>query len=295
MRAFLRGFCSLALAASLVLLTGCDSGGGGAADAVLAPSTSSLSFQADEGESETVSLTIVHKGVDSRPAPDEVANYAFTQTETTGSPADGSTSFDVTFTAPNEAGDYTVPARFRAGSSVVTVQLAGQALGAPILIDDFEDRSEPGYFSFSGDIGLSIEDNALRVDARNVGGPLVFPGIVTVFDGPVNFGATPIVAVRMKATPDTESVPRVRAALNQAGDAPDANATVPALLTDVPADGEYTTYYFDFRNNFVQFDGQPVNPANIGELVFLFNDNIERTFTGTLFIDRIERRSDIPE
>jgi hypothetical protein len=45
----------------------------------------------------------------------------------------------------------------------------------------------------------------------------------------------------------------------------------------------------------VQFDGVPVDPTQIGELVILVNDNRPDTFTGDIYIDEIRRRPAIPE
>lgn len=282
------------LAATLVGLAGCDSGGTDLGDELLVPNTSGLAFQAERGERVTLDLTLVYQNLTERPAPanDLSAPYAIERGEETGSPADGSTTFSVTFVAPAEGGSFVRPLVFRAGAAAATVRLSAQAVGGAEIVTDFSD-GEAGFFAFGGGLGLSVEDGQLRIDASNVGGSGVYPGIALAFDAPIDFGATPVVAVRMRAEADGDPV-RVRAALNQAGDLPDANATVPDLLADVPADGEYRTYYFDFRDNFVQYDGAPVDPTNIGELVLLFNDNLDPAFTNTLFIDAIERRPDIP-
>jgi hypothetical protein len=128
-----------------------------------------------------------------------------------------------------------------------------------------------------------------------VGGSGVFPGIGKPFDAATDFSTTPVVEARIKVTADSDGPAVLRAALNGAGDNADANATVPEVVAEVPADGEYRRYYFNFRNNFVQFDGVPVDPTQIGELVFLLNDNNPDTFTGTIYIDEILRRPAVPE
>jgi hypothetical protein len=172
------------------------------------------------------------------------------------------------------------------------VRFAGIVIG-PQLITDFENGPD-GFISFGGP-GISAEDGQLLVGGTNVGGPGVFPGIARPFSSPTDFTATPVVEARIKVTADSDGPAVLRAALNGAGDNADANATVPEVVAEVPADGEYRRYYFNFRNNFVQFDGVPVDPSQIGELVFLVNDNNPDTFTGTIFIDEILRRPAVPE
>lgn len=292
----------LCFALAALVLTGCDSGGPDAdAGAVLVPSTSSLDFQTEEGDADTLEFALDYRNLDARPTPDDEIPpfYTLTQLEETGTPSSGRTTYSVIFQAPEESGSYAAPFRFRAGSAVATIRLGGLSVGGPEPITDFSDArpDSTGFEAFGGSIQLGVENEQLRLDASNVGGSGNFPGIFTVLDGPVNFEPTPVVAVRMMVTADSEGPARVRAALNQFGDAglPDANSTIPDLLASVPADGEFRTYYFNFEGNFVQFDDQPVPPSNIGELVLLFNDNIAQTFTGTLFIDNIERRPDVPE
>ncbi len=292
-----RSLAVLTLVGLMGLLTGCDSGGGsGIASNFMVPNTSALNFEVESGETQTQELTLVYQKLSERPAPEEteLQYYTIERTEDTGTPEDGSSTFRVTFTAPDEAGSYARPLVFRAGTAAVTIRLAGFATGGPQPITDFS-GNETGFTPFNGAISLSLENEQLVMEASNVGGTGVFPGMFTAFDQPLNFEPTPVLAIRMKVTTDSDGPLRVRAALNQAGDLPDANATVPELLANIPADGEYRTYYFDFRNNFVQFDGQPVDPGNISELVLLFNDNIADTFTGTLYIDSIVRRPDIPD
>ncbi len=289
------GSLLLALLIAIAGITaGCDSSG--ATGNLLVPNTSTLDFQTTAGESDTLSVTLTYQDLAERPQPDELSSYySASVTEESGSPGDGQSVFQVIFTAPEETGDYTEVARFRAGDNVTSIRLGGFSIGGPELITDFS-SGEPGFETFAGTFDLSVSNEQLNVGMIDVGGGGVFPGMFTVFDQTTNFATTPVLAIRMKVRADSESPSvRVRTALNQAGDAPDANATVPDLLANVPADDEFRTYYFDFRDNFVQFDGQPVNPETIDELVLLFNDNIEPKFTGTLVIDSIVRRPDIPD
>ena len=116
----------------------------------------------------------------------------------------------------------------------------------------------------------------------------------------MDFTDTQVVVARMKVSADSPDPAFVRLALNTA-DGPDANASIEPLVKEVPADGEYREYYFDFRGNFSQFDGQPANPSIVSELVLLVNDGgslgflgRSDTFTGTLSIARMARRADIP-
>jgi hypothetical protein len=161
----------------------------------------------------------------------------------------------------------------------------------PQTVADFESGTE-GFFAFGGP-GISQEDGQLRIDGTNLGGVGVFPGIVKPFNSPTNFEDTPVVEMRMRVVASDTAV--VRTALNGAGDNADANVTVPELVAEVPGGQGYSTYYFDFRGNFQQFDGVPVDPTQMGEIVLLINDNNPSTFTGTIYIDEIRRRPAIPE
>lgn len=284
----------LTVAAGLVL-AGCDSGSTDGGGGIIAPNTSQVSFSVEPDSSQTKSFTLSYRGLNDRPqfdAENIPSIYQIETTEETGSPSDGTSTFEVTFNGPGESGSYAAPVRFRAGGTSTVIRLAGTVLGIQVIAD-FED-GVAGFFPFGGP-GVSAEDGQLRIDGSNVGGSGNFPGIVKPFDSPVSFEDTPVVSAKIKVTPSSDGPAILRAALNGAGDNPDANATVPPLVKEVPADGEYATYYFDFRGNFVQFDGQQVDPSQIGEIVFLINDNNPDTFTGTIYMDDLKRRQNIPD
>lgn len=284
---------SVLLALTLVL-TGCDSGSSGD-EGLIAPTTPEVSFRVQPDSSQTDTVVVRYTGLSERPQPDTASFPSYYSVEVgdeSGSPEDGESIFLVTFNGPTESGSYNVPVRFRSGRTVATVRFAGIVIG-PQLITDFEDGIG-NVSAFSGP-GVQGEDGQLRIDASNVGGSGVFPGVTKPFDAATDFSATPVVEARIKVTADSDGPAVLRAALNGAGDNADANATVPEVVAEVPADGEYRRYYFNFRNNFVQFDGVPVDPSQIGELVFLLNDNNADTFTGTIYIDEILRRPAVPE
>jgi len=273
---------------------GCDSGSTGGGGGIIAPNSSEVAFTAEPDSSQTKSFTISYTGLSNRPRPDAEtipSAYQIDVADETGSPGDGASSFDVTFNAPSTSGSYAAPVRFRAGGSAATIRLAGTVIGVQ-LVADFENGTG-GFVPFGGP-SIGAENGQLRIDGTDVGGSGVYPGIAKPFDAPTNFEDTPVVAARVKVTSSSDGPAVLRAALNGAGDNPDANATVPALVRDVPADGAYATYYFDFRGNFVQYDGAQVDPTQIGEIVFLINDNNPDTFTGTIYIDEITRRQNIP-
>ena len=292
---FRRALCSLLIvvAAGLVL-AGCDSGPSqDTAGGVIAPVSSEVSFRVQPDSSQSDTLTLQYEGLSERPRPDEASvpeAYTVEVGEETGTPSDGQSKFLVTFAGPTQSGSYASPIRFRAGGVTVTVRFAGTVIG-PQLIADFESGVE-GFSAFGGP-SISQEDGQLRIDGNNLGGSGNFPGIVKPFNAPVDFSSTSVVEVRMRVVASDTAV--VRAALNGAGDNADANATVPDLVAEVPGDQGYSTYYFDFRGNFVQFDGVPVDPTQIGEIVFLINDNNPNTFTGTIYMDEIQRRPGIPD
>ena len=285
----------LTVVAAGLVLAGCDSGPTtDTASGVIAPVNSQVSFRVQPDSSGADTLTLGYQGLSERPRPDTASLpsvYSVEVGEETGTPADGESTFLVTFTGPREAGNYAAPIRFRAGGVTATVRFAGTVIG-PQTISDFESGVD-GFFGFGGP-GVSQENGQLRIDGTNLGGEGVFPGIVKPFDAPVNFEDTPVVEMRIRVTGSSDGPAVLRTALNGAGDNADANPTVPALVAEVPADGEYTTYYFDFRDNFVQFDGVPVDPTQMGEIAILINDNNPNTFTGTIYIDEIRRRPAIP-
>ena len=283
----------IVVAAGLVL-AGCDSGPAtDTASGVIAPVNSQVDFRVQPDSSGADTLTLGYQGLSERPRPDTASLpdvYTVEVGEETGTPADGESTFLVTFAGPREAGNYAAPIRFRAGGVTATVRFAGTVIG-PQTISDFESGVD-GFFAFGGP-GISQEDGQLRIDGTNLGGAGVFPGIVKPFNSPTNFEDTPVVEMRMRVVASDTAV--VRTALNGAGDNADANPTVPELVAEVPGGEGYSTYYFDFRDNFVQFDGVPVDPTQMGEIVLLINDNNPNTFTGTIYIDEIRRRPAIPE
>ncbi len=295
-RSFRPALCLvLIVVAAGLVLAGCDSGpSADTADGVIAPTTSQLDFRVQPDSSGADTLRLEYQGLSERPVPDTASvppMYEVDALEATGSPSDGASTFRVTFNGPSQSGTYTAPVRFRAGKTVGTVQFSGVVIG-PQTIADFETGVE-GFFAFNGP-GISQEDGQLRIDGAGVGGEGVFPGLAKPFGAPVSFEDTPVVEMRIRVTGSSNGPAVLRTALNGAGDNADANPTVPELVAEVPADGEYATYYFDFRDNFVQFDGVPVDPTQIGEIAILINDNNPDTFTGTIYIDEIRRRPAIP-
>jgi len=284
----------LTVVAAGLVLAGCDSGPAtDTADGVIAPVNPQVDFRVQPDSSQSDTLTLEYRGLSERPRPDTASLpdvYTVEVGEETGTPDNGSSSFLVTFTGPRQSGNYASPIRFRAGGVTATVRFAGTVIG-PQTVADFESGTE-GFFAFGGP-GISQEDGQLRIDGTNLGGVGVFPGIVKPFSSPTNFEDTPVVEMRMRVVASDTAV--VRTALNGAGDNADANVTVPELVAEVPGGQGYSTYYFDFRGNFQQFDGVPVDPTQIGEIVLLINDNNPNTFTGTIYIDEIRRRPAIPE
>ena len=286
----------LTVVAAGLVLAGCDAGPTqDPVDGVIAPVSSEVSFRVQPVSAQSNTLTLQYQGLRERPRPDNASvpdSYTVEVGEESGTPDDGSSTFLVTFTGPQGSGSYASPIRFRAGDVTATVRFAGTVIG-PQTIADFENGVE-GFFGFGGP-GVSQEDGQLRIDGAGLGGEGVFPGLVKPFNAPVNFSDTPVVEMRIRVTSSSNGPAVLRTALNGAGDNADANPTVPELVAEVPANGEYATYYFDFRNNFVQFDGVPVDPAQIGEIAILINDNNPNTFTGTIYIDEIRRRPGIPD
>lgn len=279
-------------------LAGCDSGPSTEAPGgVIAPAASQVNFTVQPTATQSDTLTVEYEGLSERPRPESSTlpdEYAVELVDEAGTPDDGTSAFRVSFTGPDATGGYTTPVRFRAGGVSAAVRLVGTVLRIE-AVADFQEDTE----GFSGFGGPSVSQNqgALRVSGTNLGGEGVFPGVAKTYDDavtPVDYSDTGVVKVRMKVTEASEGPAVVRWALNGAGDNPDANVTVDALVKQVPADGEYDTYYFDFRGNFEQFDGAEVDPARIGEVVFLINDNRPETFTGTIVIDEVVRRTNIP-
>jgi hypothetical protein len=290
----------LTVAVGLVL-AGCDSGpAADTASGIISPVNPQLDFgsiQPDSSRSDT--LMLEYRGLSERPRVDTASLpdvYAVETLEETGAPDNGSSSFRVTFSG-SQPGDYASPIRFRASDVTGTVQFAGIVIG-PQTIADFESDLE-GFLAFNGpgisQVDGSQDNGELLIEGTNLGGPGVFPVVVKPFSNPVNFEDTPVIEMRVRVAASSDGPAVLRTALNGAEGNADANATVPDLVAEVPADGEYATYYFTFRDNFVQFDGVPVDPTQIGELVILVNDNRPDTFTGDIYIDEIRRRPAIPE
>ena len=292
------------------MLSGCDQGGGIDTETnVITPSSSRIGFEVRPGTADTTQqLTLTYTDLSTRPTPVEVPEpFTVEQVEMTGSASDGTSVFNVTFSPPNEIVTFRERVLFEAGGEYVTIQFFGDVGFNDILITGYGSEGivngvGEGIFGFNG-IGASTVEGQLSLVGENTGGPNNFPGVVHVLNETVDFGETPVLVARMQVTSDSETPAIVRAALNQDGDGPlpDANTTAAPVVKEVPADGEYREYYFDFRDLFVQFDGQPVDPTNINEVVFLVNDGgslgflgTSQTFTGTILIERLARRPDIP-
>jgi beta-glucanase (GH16 family) len=297
------------LTATLVLLgagliTACDQGGmNDDGDNFIAPNTSRVSFEVTPGTPDTTQqLTLTYTALDARPTPQDVpAPFTIEKVNDTGSPSDGSSVFNVTFSPPEDIASFTEKVIFAANGRYATIQLFGSVGFDDELVTDYGGRGVvDDVIGFNG-IGATTINGELSLSGSDTGGPGNFPGVVHVLSETVDFGATPVVVARMKVSAESPGPAIVRAALNQPGNAPDANTSADALIKEVPADGEYRNYYFDFRDLFVQFDGQPVDATNIGEVVFLVNDGgaleflgRSDTFTGTILVDRMARRPDIP-
>ena len=290
------------------VLSGCDQGGiNDDGDNIITPNTSRVAFEVRPGSADTTQqLTLTYTDLSTRPAPAEVPNpFTIEVAEETGSPSNGSSVFNVTFSPPQDISSFTEKVLFEAAGKYVTVQLFGSVGFDDELVTNYAgggivDGVGTGIIGFNG-IGASNVDGQLALDGNDTGGPGNFPGVVHVLNETIDFGETPVLVARMQVTADSQTPAIVRAALNQAGDLPDANTTAEPLVKEIPADGEYREYYFDFRDLFVQFDGQDVDPTNIGEIVFLVNDGgavdflgTTDTFTGTILVDRLARRPDVP-
>jgi len=285
-------------------LAGCDQGGiNDDGDNIIAPSTSRVSFEVRPGATDTTQqLTLTYTDLDERPTPQEAPDpFTIELVEETGSPGDGTSVFDVTFSPPQDISTFTERILFRAGSRSVTIQLFGSVGFDDTLITDYAGSGVvTDFFGFNG-IGASGVGGQLSMEGSNAGGTGVFPGVSHSLDGPIDFSGTPVLVLRMKNEMSSSGPAIVRVALNQEGDLPDANTSAEPLIKEVPADGEFRDYYFDFRGLFTQFDGQPVDATNISEIVVLVNDGgsldflgRSETFTGTLLASRMARRPDIP-
>jgi hypothetical protein len=243
-------------------LVGCDQGGANDdGDNFIAPSTSRVSFEVRPGAADTTQqLTLTYTDLTSRPRPADVPTpFVIEMVEETGSPSDGSSVFNVTFSPPQDVSSFTEKVLFEAGDRVVTIQLFGAVGFEDELITDYAGSGiVDEIIAFNG-VGTSNVEGQLSISGMDVGGAGVFAGTAHVLSETVDFSETPVLVARMKVSADSDGPAIVRAALNQVGDPPDANSSAPPLIKEVPADGEYTDYYFDFRDLFVQFDGQPIS------------------------------------
>jgi len=285
------------------LLTGCDQDVvNDDGDNIIAPNTSRIAFEVTPGTPDTTQqLTLSYTSLSEPPRPEEVPEpFAIAVAEEDGSAADGSSTFDVTFSPPEDIGSFTERVIFRSGNQAVTIQLVGAVGFDDELVTDYAGAGVvDDFFGFNG-IGASNVEGQLAMEGNDTGGPGQFPGVAHVLSETIDVTDTQVIVARMRVTEDSEGPALVRMALNTSA-GPDANASIDPLIKEVPADGEYREYYFDFRDNFVQFDGQPADPSSVAEVVLLVNDGgsldalgRSDTFTGTVFVDRLARRPDIP-
>ena len=88
------------------LLSGCDQGVvNDSGDNIISPNTSRLAFEVTPGTPDTTQqLTLTYASLSEPPRPDEVPEpFAITVAEEDGSSADGSSTFDVTFSHPRRS------------------------------------------------------------------------------------------------------------------------------------------------------------------------------------------------
>jgi beta-glucanase (GH16 family)/PKD repeat protein len=307
-----------AVAAALLtggVLAGCDqSPMNDDGDNVITANSQRISFEVRPGAPDTTQqLTLTYTNLAARPRPEEVPDpFSIDLVEDTGSTDNGTSVFNVTFSPSEDITTFVEPVRFDADGRTVTIQLFGDVGFDDTLITDYLGGGVvdaevgpaadplPPIFFFNGIAGANIVDGQLNVEGAETGGPGVFPGLAHGLNEVVDFTDTQVVVARMKVSEDSPGPAFVRLALNTT-DGPDANASIEPLVKEVPADGEYREYYFDFRDNFAQFDGQPADPSIVGEVVLLVNDGgslgflgRSDTFTGTLSVARLARRGDIP-
>lgn len=277
-----------------LLGAGCDSGSSGGGG-IIAPNDGEVTFNVKPDSSESKSVTISYSGLSDRPTIDTTGipdSYAVELAEENGSPGNGATTYNVTFNGPREPGSYPTPVRLRAGGTTATMRLVGSVIRVFPVANYGADAQEIATFAGPS---AQAQNGELVIQGANLGGEFVYPGVATILDTTTNFSGTPVLAARIKVASSSDGPAVLRAALNGADPNPDANVTVDPLVKEVPADGNYATYYFDFRGNFRQFDGAPVDPSKMAEVVFLINDNNPDTFSGTIFIDEITRRQNIPQ
>ena len=301
-RSFLPTRLSLILLFVGLLATGCDSASTGGGDGgIIASNSSEVTFSVKPDSSLSKSFTLSYRGLSDRPQLDAESipsPYQIESTEETGSPSDGTSSFEVTFDGPTDPGSYVTPLRFRAGSTVATIRLAGLVLGIFPLADYGPDAQDIATFNAPGaqQPNAQVQNGELVISGTDIGGPNVYPGVSTVLDSTTDFSNTPVMAARIKVASSSDGPAVLHGALNGAEGNPNANVKVSELVAEVPANGEYDTYYFDFRDNWERgYDGAPVDPSRMAEAVFLINDFNSNTFTGTIYIDEITRRQNIPE
>jgi hypothetical protein len=277
-----------------LLGAGCDSGSSGGGG-IIAPNDGEVTFNVKPDSTESKSVTVSYSGLSDRPTIDTTGipdSYSIEVAEENGSPGNGSTTFNVTFNGPAEPGSYPTPVRLRAGGATATMRLVGSVIRVFTVADYGPDAQEIVAF---GGPSAQVQNGELVIQGEGLGGELVFPGVATIFDETTDFSGTPVLAARIKVASSSDGPAILRAALNGAEGNADANVTVDPLVKEVPADGSYATYYFDFRGNFRQFDGAEVDPSRMAEVVFLVNDNNPDTFSGTIYIDEVNRRQNIPK
>jgi rubrerythrin len=159
------------------------------------------------------------------------------------------------------------------------------------LITGFEDPGKAGSGQpisvyGSGIDSQGITDGQFVAEFTNYGGSGSYPGASIKlgglgFDVPVDFTDTPVFQLDIKVSEDSnKDLPLHMRFLGPEG------KDVSGPRKTVPADGSFSTYYFD---------GSSSDLTGMDEFIIHFNENADPGFTGTVTFDDFRRRESVPD
>ena len=159
------------------------------------------------------------------------------------------------------------------------------------LITGFEDPGKAGSGQpisvyGSGIDSQGITDGQFVAEFTNYGGSGSYPGASIKlgglgFDVPVDFTDTPVFQLDIKVSEDSnKDLPLHMRFLGPEG------KDVSGPRKTIPADGSFSTYYFD---------GSSSDLTGMDEFIIHFNENADPGFTGTVTFDDFRRRESVPD
>jgi hypothetical protein len=191
---------------------------------------------------------------------------------------------------------YDKPLDMTAVSGIVEPFVVDSDGGDENLITSFSDPANAGSgqpisMYGSGINSQQIANGEFVAEVESYGGNGRFPGLSIKLGGldfstPVDFTKTPVIRLDIKVSVDSsKDLPVHMQVLTDNGT---YNGTDATTRRTAPANGNFSTYYFDASG------ASSDQLSTVNELIFHLNEGNVDPFTGTITFDTLRRRADVP-